>query len=200
MSKIKRIYFSGLDGSGKSTITKKLAKKLEKDGLKVAKLHFYYNYSFLKILRLLKSKKDTPQEIVMRDMPKRDNSLKNKLWSYFIVLDACFQLLLFEIFHFNQVKIYDRFFQDYLVSFQYLNLKPNFLLKLISKIKLKNHFLILAEPKTAFQRTPEHSPEFFQECYKYYLDLEKKYNLKHINTTNLSPEQSLDLVLQGLNI
>ena len=193
MQKVKRIYFSGLDGSGKSTATEKLQQHLQKKGLKVAKLHFYYNYIYIKIQKKISPKK-IENSSQSQYLPKRKKNLKNKIWTYFVVLDGILQFLFFELINFNKIKIYDRFFQDYLVSFKYLNLESNFLLDYICK-KTNCHFLILADPEVAFNRNPEHSIEFFKECHQYYLDLQKQYQLEYINTSNQNPEQVLNKIL-----
>ena len=147
--KTKTIAISGLDGSGKTTTIDNFSELLNKLNIKHKVAHFYYNYIPLKILSFLKRKKSQDEK------EKYQNSISNeiesvqkgksKIWALCVIIDSYIQYILVRLFSFNKLIIFDRFFYDYLISFDFLKVKYNkkLLLKIFPKVDIS--FLQIAD-------------------------------------------------------
>ena len=95
------------------------------------------------------------------------------------------------------MKIYDRFFLDFKVSWDFLGLNYNE--EVFEKLpKAKNYFLLVAPPKVLYERKPEHTLEFFEKCYEQYLILAKQYGIVVIDTDKKSEEEVENFIINKL--
>jgi len=171
----KRIALIGLDGSGKSTMATILASEIESKGGKSKVIHFYHNsvpYRLLKYLNLWR-----------RDESINANYARNRLekipcrsfvWAMAHFSDSIIQYAFYEVRHRNKCIIYDRFFHDYLVSFEYYKVNGKGLFShFVPKIDKLIH--IDVDPIVAFNRKPENTKNFFRFNASVYRKIAKKH-------------------------
>ncbi len=198
LSQLKSIAISGLDGSGKSTTIEDLNQLLYKLNIKHKKVHLYYQYLLLKLFKLVKgSANKSTKEIYAKSIAhevKSVKSSKSKLWGWYVLIDTYIQYIFLRLFFPNHLIIFDRFFHDYIVSFNYLgvNINPVTLNKLFPNAD--RHFLQIADYKVLHKRKPEHTLNFFKKCYTDYMNLAKVNNLTILNSTN----KNRDLIMKDL--
>jgi len=194
LEKIKKyntIAISGIDGSGKTTTIQNLSKILKSYNIKHTTIHFYYNYSILKIIKKIKQvfwfyKTKTLEELYsnsIKNEKKSKKNWKNFLWKYFVIFDATLQYFFIKVFSINKLIIFDRFFYDYKISWKFLWISFNE--KLFDKLLPSPNiwFLLFAPPDILYDRKPEHTKDFFEECYREYQKVIKQNNLIAIDTS-----------------
>lgn len=200
-TKIKTISISGLDGSGKSTLSKNLKNYLEKLGYKVKIVHFYHENIIYKVIKrtgLLDRKLNNWTYDKSR---KKSIEIKKKgksfVWAFMSYVDSYVQYVIYRLVYFNQVIVFDRFFYDYVVSFRYLKInRSEFLFNFIPKIDEK--FLLNVSPTVAYKRKPENVFNFFDTSAREYLRMAKIYNLKIINAGHKKESNLLTELLRLL--
>jgi len=123
---------------------------------------------------------------------------KPNWWKWFVLMDAYMQYFFVRIFFRNRLIVFDRFFLDYLVSFDYLELKYD-------KNKLLNHFpmvdryfLLTASYNILYKRKPEHTVEFFKQCRVNYLKLVKINNMKILDSGEYNEYDIMKRLLQKI--
>lgn len=202
MLKTKTIAISGLDGSGKTTTINNFSELLNKLNIKHRTVHFYYVYIPLKILSFLKiNKREDEGDKYKNSINNEIESLKkgkSKRWMWFVITDALIQYYYVKIISFNKVVIFDRFFYDYLISFDFLNVKYS--KKLLLKIfpKVDKYFLQIADYEILRKRKPEHTIEFFKQCYGKYNNLAKEQNMIILDSTKNNEEKILKKLLDRI--
>ncbi len=165
------ITFSGLDGSGKTTLADKVYEHLKEKGHRVKYFHaiknsFYYYLLHKAIGRVSKSSQGALESGL------RDNSNRPR----FLIL-ACikkifflFQLVIFRLM-FRDKKgnatdhlVCDRYFYDDIVQFAYLGVDTNRLLRLLKILLVAPDisFLLEVNPQRAYERKPEYASGYFQ--------------------------------------
>lgn len=205
-SKLRKIAISGLDGAGKSTTTSELSSYLTKLNVRHASKHFYYEYVLLKPLKLLKGRSSKTasgeeEQDYSKSIAKEEKHLasgKSKFWVVFVLADAGVQYAFSRIFAFRRLIIYDRFFPDYLISFDFLNVKydKEKLLKIFPNPD--RYYLQIADYKVLYDRKPEHSLEFFRQCYEKYGELAKDTGMIKLDSTNRDKKQILNDLLETI--
>lgn len=197
---IKNIAISGIDGAWKSTTIENLQKKFSQYHISIYSLHFYYNFLVFKVMRLFKKKKQDTWDIYERSKQhekKSKNTQKSLIWKFLVLFDAYVQYLFSLLFWLNKLKIYDRFFLDFEVSWSFLWLRYN---KKIFNFfpKLNNYFILVADPEILYQRKPEHTLDFFIQCHKLYTDLSKIHNVILIDTSHCNEKEVINLICKHL--
>lgn len=201
--KITKIAICGLDGSGKTTIANMLTEYANSLNIKSKVVHFYHENLLFKLLRFIGYFRiDEPQSLEYKR--RREHSARERIKKTPFILaflrffDSYIQYLFSQIINREKLVIFDRYFYDYLVSFEYLNIwGRSFFTKLIPSVEYK--FLLESVPKTSYSRKPESVKEFFEECHSLYLSMAKKYNLKIIKTDNKKPDLILKDLIENIN-
>jgi thymidylate kinase len=202
--KYRRIAISGLDGAGKTTTMNNLEILLTSLNIKHKYVHFYYNYSLLKLLRRLKRPKteasiDAQYRKSIEHELKSVNHQRSKVWVVAVILDAYLQYCYFVLRHPRRLILFDRFFYDYLVSFNFLKVQHNREWFLRSFPKPQKYFLLIGEPHILHERKPEHTLGFFEDCYSQYLALAKEVKaIELLDSTHNSPQKILHQLTQRL--
>lgn len=194
----KRIAICGLDGAGKTTVANLLAKYAESLNIKCKMVHFVHNNLLYRLLLILGyyNRGESRNELYKRS---RAHSAKERvkrtsfIKAFLRFFDSYIQYLFYVVMNRNKLIIFDRFFYDYSVSFEYLGIpKQSFFNQSIPTVK--NKFLFNVSPEISYKRKPERVKAFFNDCHKLYLKIAKKQHIKIINVDNKKPE----LILQEL--
>jgi len=199
---IKTISVSGMDGTGKSTFCKNLSFFLKKINVNSKIVHFYHDnmlFKLMKVAGLIKKpsldKKYYRKTLLTARKTKKEG--RNFIWAFLHFTDSYLQYLYYLLIDRNKLLIFDRYFYDYLVSFEYLGVKGrNFFNFLIPSPDLSLVFRI--NPKTAMFRKPENDLNFFVSADNLYKKIAKKYNLLVINANSKNPNSLLSFVLNNL--
>lgn len=199
----KKIVLSGLDGTGKTTTAILLSKYVNSLDIRCTIVHFYHVNLLFKLLRLIGFyKTDKQQNIMYRKRRERSAKERQQSTPFIMALlrffDSYIQYLYYIIINGNKLIIFDRYFYDYLASFEYLNIKWH---KMFSKIipSVSEKFLFVSSPLISYNRKPESVREFFIESHEIYFKVAKEQNLKIINTENKKPEDVLKELLEKIN-
>ncbi len=172
------ITFSGLDGSGKSTLVDYLKESLEKENRKVAVSHMNYDVGLYSALRYLGKKTLAGKSGAVSHAPREqeyDGKFKsrgarlryNLVWNKGLrILIYPIDILIFVLYRFyvekvnRQVLIMDRYFYDTLVDVTGASrsLRFRFLSWLTPKPTLPLYLDITAE--RAFERKAEYSVDY----------------------------------------
>ncbi len=205
LKNVRQITISWIDWAGKSTTLLNLSKELERNWIKTKTMHFYYNYIIIKLIKKIKKSiginKNVDVSIMNRKSIEREKKVINKqksiFWKIFVIWDALLQFIFVKLFSFNKTVLFDRFFLDYMVSWNFLGLKysKNWFKYLP---KPKNYFLLVAPPNILYERKSEHSKEFFEKCYNDYLKLAKANKITIIDTNKNSEKQVVDIIIKTL--
>jgi thymidylate kinase len=171
------ITFSGLDGSGKSTLVGSLKHSLEQDNRKVAVSHMNYGiglYSAMRLLRNGVSRNKRPESHAPRELAY-ENKFQSRVAKvrYLLVWNKSLRLLVYpvDVFIFlcyrfyveklkQQVLIMDRYFYDTLVDVTEArrSLRLRFLSWLTPRPTLPVYLDI--SPEKAFARKNEYSVDY----------------------------------------
>lgn len=181
--KIRSIAISGLDGSGKTALSRAICNYAAQLNVKCKVVHFYHDnmvYKFLKTLGFFKTSSDSiPKEFIKRK--------KTSLWAFLTWIDSYLQYLFAMIFFSKNLIIFDRYFYDYLITFKYHNVKGiQVFEKIIPPVGYK--LLVACDPAVALKRKPENTVDFFVLGSKGYTQLAKTYNMKVIDSTSRTNE------------
>jgi thymidylate kinase len=178
------IAFMGNDGSGKTTIAKKVYKFFRRLGFPVIYKH-EYNYSILNLLfKVLGEKRveKAREEMIL----KKVKSWRYYVWPNLVFFDVLLQWLYFKILKRGTIIILDRYPYDHYLSFEYLGYLTRFTKWLYLHFPKPDIGIILwVKPEIAFERKKETHPytlEFYEKQTKRYLELSKDLKFPTINT------------------
>ncbi len=179
------ITFSGLDGSGKSTLVEYLKESLEQDDRKVAVSHMNYDVGVYAVLRSLVHRKAKDQGHAPRDRAFENNfKTRTAKIRYMLVWNRGLRFLIYPLdvlmflgYRFyvermnNQVLIMDRYFYDTLVDITGARrtLQTRFLSWLTPTPNLSIY--LDCNPEKAFGRKNEYSIEYLKGRRLSYLKL-----------------------------
>jgi len=152
------ITLMGNDGSGKTTIAKRLVEILKHSGLKTKYIH-EYDYTilklFFKILGETRLEKSRKQFIVEKQKGWY------YLWPMLVWLDRLFHYIYLKSFQRNTVVILDRYAYDHYLSFLYSNHITRVSEWFYQKFPKPDMGIVLwVEPETAYNR--KNKPMTFQ--------------------------------------
>lgn len=194
------IAFMGNDGSGKTTVIKLLEDKLAKSGRKIVYVsgfqHCFLDQFKLGIQRFASGDISKLQK-EYGNSQRKVKRLSFYLWPYLVFID-CLCLYIKYWFQFRKIVIFDRYFYDYVISFQnlgvYSRLEEFFFLLLP---KPKNSFVFDVSAEVAYERKKDsHNSDldYYEKQRLRYLWLAKVKKMPLINTEHSSPGE----VAQGL--
>lgn len=193
----------GIDGTGKSTLSKNLEKYFTALSLCHKTVHFYHNsflYRFLLWLGVFKKQEETAENLQknMKKAIKASKDGKSLPWALFHYTDGFLQEIYFRLRYPDCVLIFDRYFHDFIVSFKHYRVPHR---KIFEKIlpKKKNIICLVCDPKICFERKPENSLEFFREAYENYSKLINKYKIESIDTTQIDEQEVFSRVISYLS-
>lgn len=193
----KRIALCGIDGSGKTTLANKIQDYLSKLGVKSRVIHFYNEPVLFKLLK--KFRLNTNLRLFRDEsLQPKEGAKQNRRplwWALLYYLDSLTQYLFVELFYFNKVLVYDRFFMDYVVSFEYYKVPHR---KFFSKFspRLNNTLFLNGDPVDFFERKPEKTLDFYRELLKIYSKYSKEFNLIIVDVDKKSKDEVLDEFLR----
>lgn len=195
LSKIRSIAIVGIDGSGKSTLAANLYTLAREVGIRCDVYSFFYQNLLYKCLQRLKKLPNN----------RRNEKIKNNgaisthfssLWAWFVILDSFAQYYYTRIFKNNQLIIFDRFFYDYLASFEYLGIKYTGFLKYLIP-KPDKCFVLLVNPQVAHKRKPENVVDYYIKAHSVYSQIASDYNINVIKS-NKNIQRMADELISNL--
>lgn len=187
------IAFIGCDGSGKSTLVKKLIKKLSVKGYDSEYRH-QYNYFLSNTL----GKRIRIRKKITRGTKKK--KFYYKLWLFVVYPNLLFDWLWVKITKRKKFFVSDRYVYDLMVGWDLqgrLNFLSGFLLRNFPKPDII--FLTDARPKILYKRRGNEYPNigFCKKKRDLYLTFAKKKKIKIINTEK-SIETSMKEIMESI--
>ena len=176
------IAFIGCDGSGKSTLSKKLVSRLKKNYPNVEYRH-QYNYLISntvgKTIRKLAKTKNKPDNVESK------STIIHKLWVFVVYPNLLIDYYLKTLLRQSSLFVSDRYVYDMLIGWEIqgrLNFLSRFLLRNFPKPKYV--FLIDAPPRILYNRRKDEYPsfEFCKKKRDMYLEFAEEKGIKIINT------------------
>lgn len=193
LKNIKTISFSGVDGTGKTTLVKNFSKVLKDINVGTKIVHFYHDNTIFKILKLLKIIKipkmdDKYYKLTRENTKKVKQKGKSLIWAFAHFIDSYLQYLFSMLNRGGKIILFDRYLYDYLISFEYFNIK-NY--KIFTKFIPKPNIAIVVtiDPQIAHKRKPENTIGFFKFSEIKYKNLAKKYKLLLLDANNKNKEE-----------
>lgn len=192
------IALIGCDGSGKTTVAKKIVEKLRRIGLDCVYKHPYSIFLSIYLGRWVRKKYKKDKK------SKQTEKSKNyyKLWPFLMWVNMFFDLFWIKIFWKNKIFIFDRYVHDMIVSWEMKKVLSPWVRKLLETLpKPDAIFLLDASWKTLYKRRRKEyvSIEECKEKRRMYLELARKEKIKIVNTEK-GINKVEKLVLAELNI
>jgi len=179
------IAFMGFDGTGKTTVIKPLLRELGK--LNEVEYHPGFDFVLVQYLKkafLGKGEKEAQEKFLKKGDRKKPFSFK--IWPFLVFLDCLLSYLQFKLSKRGKVVIFDRYFYDFLISYEYLGYSNWLLRKLFLFLpKPDIAFVLDVAPKIAYERKKETHQDhlgFYEEQRERYLQLAEELEIKVVNT------------------
>jgi len=195
------IAFMGVDGSGKTTVARLVERRLRKMNLGVIYYPGFKHFlvgGFLKILPCDKAKK-AQKKFLKRHSDKKPFFFK--FWPYFVYLDCLLLYLKFKFFSQNKIVIFDRYFYDFLISYEDLGYSSKFIRYLFLHLpKPDVGFVLDAPANIAYKRKKsDHNAgiDYYSLQRERYLNLARQLGLRVLKTTK-RPEETTEEVFTEL--
>jgi thymidylate kinase len=152
------IAFIGNDGSGKTTVARKVETRLRDSGFEV-KYFPSFNHGLLEyVLRMLPGKelKKTRANFLDKGSSNRVSPIF-KIWPYIVFVDCLFMYVKFKILNRHSVIILDRYFYDFLIGFEYLGFSSSVVHELFvfGSPRPNIGFVMDVDPQVAYERKKE---------------------------------------------
>lgn len=187
----------GNDGTGKTTIARALEVKFKESGFNV---EYYLSFDHILldfVLKLLPKAKVTKTR---RDFSAKDGKKPFifKIWPFLVFLDCLIVSIKVKLLNRSKIVIFDRYFYDFLISYEYLGYSNKVVRKLfLSLPKPRVGFILDVSPEVAYERKREtHNIDvsYYKIQRERYLELADDLGIKVINTEK-PLEESLKQVI-----
>lgn len=174
----------GNDGSGKTTIAKAIETKLKELGLDV-EYHPGFNHTTLDFLLKLFGK--NVNKTRKKFLKKEDKKLfVFKIWPFLVFFDCIVAYIKFKFIRRRKIVIFDRYFYDFLMSYEYLGYSNKAIRELfLSLPKPDIGFILDVSPEIAYKRKKETHDidiDYYKVQKERYLKLAHTLGLKVIDT------------------
>lgn len=198
---IKSLSMSGMDGSGKTTACNNLNIMCKQLGIQSKVVHFYHLPILYKLLRLFGYKSTHPnnQLIINSADEYVTSSVKSSfVWALLTFLDSYIQYIFARVVNFNSLIIFDRYFYDYLVSFEYRKVSGvRLFINFIPRPDIPRLFMI--KPEEAFGRKTDNlSKDYFQKMYFLYKKVADEQNLDVLYIGNKDEKTIISEVIKSI--
>lgn len=202
------IILFGPDGSGKTTLTKKLAEKLYNDGFNVRITWMRGSHTLVSLLGIILSKFDSFKG---SDNPYYGITIPQKLrrlWQNLEFLSLLPVLLIRFLLPniLGYVVIAERYLPDFIIWVSITTRDPSYPKSLTARflkalaIKAKARIYVTADLATLLKRREDMDPIFLEKQLKLYENLASSMDVFRLDTTNKSIRESADMVIEFLQL
>jgi thymidylate kinase len=172
----------GIDGSGKTSIAKSLELKLRELNIDV-KYYPTFGYFILRLpLKVLEKSANKTRERYF----KGDKNPLSRLWPLLVFLDCVVTYLYFKLLKRHTIAIFDRYFYDFLVGFEFLGYGNKVVRKLFLCLPKPDILFILdVSPEIALKRKKkvhDMNVNFYKTLRAKYLRLANDIGIRTVNT------------------
>ena len=209
------ITFSGLDGSGKTTIIKQILLRLNTKEKVCVSYTVYFDISIYAILRKIRNRikydNGDNKKPVQNSIGQQNKLLKvlliifrNKYVKLIVIyIDAFIAWLYFLYYCYlkNKILIIDRFYYDFLIDIGLEGININKHYKYLSKIYPRPHIPIYLDinPTEAWNRKHEYNLNYLKKKKEYYDNIFKG-NISSLIIYNDDIEKTIGLILSSIQI
>lgn len=179
------IAFIGCDGSGKTTLAKKLISRLRGKGLQCEYGHQYEYFLSDTIGNFIRSKENKANSKGSKSRFEKNPEFYYELWPFFSWFNLLLNFLWYKTFGKDKVNISDRYIYDMLIGWEMegrINSLSRWLLGNFPEPDVI--FLLDASPKVLYTRRKEEYPNY-NFCVRKrskYLDFAKREGINIVNT------------------
>lgn len=198
---IKSLSISGMDGSGKTTACNNLNVLCKQLSIRSKVVHFYHLPILYKLLHLFGYKSTNPNNqliINSADEHVTSSTKRSFVWALLTFLDSYIQYIFARVVNFNSLIIFDRYFYDYLVSFEYRKVSVvRLFVNFIPRPDIPRLFII--KPEEAFGRKTDNlSKDYFQKMYFLYKKVADEQNLDVLYIGNKDEKTIISEVIKSI--
>jgi len=187
----------GNDGSGKTTLAMAIASKMKDLGFDV-EYHMCFKYLILGSLQKVLLRGGL-NEIRKSFLERKEAERVFNVWSMAVFLDCVLAFLYFKLLKRNKTVIFDRYFYDFIMGFEYENNSNGVIRRLFLLLpKPDIGFILDVPPKVAFQRKKNIDSmdlNYYRNQREKYLELADKMSIRVINTKK-SVKESVNEVIE----
>lgn len=188
LSVVRSISISGIDGAGKTTACKSLNELANNVGIPSKVVHFYHVSIWHKLFK-------NPGCSQTKAKIQANRSF---LWALLTFIDSYMQYFYFRTKNATSLVIFDRYFYDYSVSFEYRKVPHHeFFNKLI--IRFGKSIVLLIDPVEARKRTPDDLPiEYFNNTHALYAEMAREQKLSVIQVNEKKPGEIVEGIIESI--
>jgi thymidylate kinase len=200
------IAFMGNDGSGKTALARSVESKLRELTLDVRYYRAFDHRVLGCLLRIIPSKRldESRKKFLTR---RNRKSFVFRVWPYVVFLDCVLTYLELSLLRKREVAILDRYFYDFLMSYEYLGCSGNLVRRLFLLLPRPDiGFLLDVPPEVASQRKAAgHDVDinYYEVQRRRYIELAAFLGIKVIDTRSPlahSTDEALDEIKSRLGL
>lgn len=192
LSSVKIIALMGFDGTGKTTTLRLVEKELVRQGVTVRAVPGFEHLVLDKFKKFFGG--DKKQGQYDAGVKNGQSGLLFKLWPLLVFVECWLTFIYFKFFRSEKIIIFDRYFYDWLISFEKLGYSSTLTRFLFSNCLPRPDLglIFVAEPEIAYQRKKNNHLDSLAEYKKQftrYQDLARRKKFSIIDTSQASAEQ-----------
>lgn len=206
------ISFSGLDGSGKTSLCEKSAKIIKQLGWDPKIISFFDRQCYSILGNIAKVLIPNSAERIVKtqfDLQSPKTTAKKTL-AIIRKVSLLVDLFVFYIFYkfparfFNRMIIFDRYFIDSIIQLRYLEMCGKKFYDLFVKIipGADIQILLLGDPKVFYKRKPEYNYSYFEEKSKFYEEIfhQVKFDSISCDTFEAAEEKLIRILEENIKV
>jgi len=190
------IAFMGIDGSGKTTLSKMLYNKLKQQGAEMEYKEEFKYFLLKYIFNLFGSRK--VKGLRKKFLEERTPLFYFRIWPFLIFFDFLIEWVWIKLFERRKIVIKDRYIYDFLIGWEWLGYSNRFIKWLYLRFpKPDMVFICDVDPDFAYKRKGINNKSFLDFLWiqrKRYSKLAEELNIQVINTEKPKEETVEELI------